>query len=672
MEVITSASRRARAGRRAAPRALLSRLARLAAGGPAAAGYAQASGGAPGDRPNDRPTDRPAGRGTAAAPAPRLTATPAKLVLGTAETCELLLEGEADLPEPRLSANVGTLEAAVKEGPGRWRARYTPPTRRYPQVAIVAALFGDGRQAHVAIPLWGQGEAVIKTRARARIEAVRIGERTFGPATADEQGVATVPVIVPPGVEKAYNGAQAIDLGLPQTVHFHAALERTSADADRPATLRGFVWAVTPEGAPREDGAVDLAASRGEAVAGAAVGPGVRPLTWTLPPGPRETAQLTVRLKAEPELAQSLAVTRSPGQATRLALSFDRERVVAGETLVLAKLVAQDAQGNPASPRFSLATSLGSAEPPKEVSSGTFEARLAVPAAFGGRTELEVSAVGEDGQPLASATLPLVPAEATLSLEPKAAQADADGFSEVALKVKAQDRFGNAAGVPQARATLGGAKLEPVAEGEWILRYEAPRRSEPADDTVTVSVGSMVEKGNISLVPRGQGFEAAAKVGFIGNGTLAGAWLAAEGGYHFTLRGEQLVALVEASWVQYGTQLTLDSGLKIAGRHDFFSPLVSLAYRRAFGKGGRWAFSIGAGLGFTQVWSTLVAGDQPAQQETGFAFCYQGTVGIERVLWRGGAFLELRYWRNGHLGTPSLRGQLGTILLDIGYRYDAF
>ncbi|HEY3446640.1 MAG TPA: hypothetical protein VGK67_09760 [Myxococcales bacterium] len=608
----------------------------------------------------------------AGAAAPRMTATPATLVLGTGATCEIALEGEADLPEPRLSASVGTLEPATRLGPGRWKTRYTPPAKRYPQVAIVAALFGRGRQAHVAIPLFGQGEAVIKTKPRARIDAVRIGDRTFGPATADEKGVASVPVIVPPGVEKAFNGAQAIDLGLPQTVHFHVALERSSADADQAATLQGFVWAVTPEGAPRDGAQVELTASRGEAVAGAAAGPGVLPVTWTLPPGPRETTQLTVRLKAEPELARAISVTRASGHATKLTLTFDRERVLAGETELRAKVVAVDAQGNPASPRFTLTASLGTAEPPREVSSGTFESRIAVPEAFGGKTSLEVTVAGEDGQALASAAVPLLPGEALLSLEPRAAQADADGYSKVEIKVKAQDRFGNAAGVPQARALLGEAKLEPVAEGEWTLRYETPRRTEAADDTVTVSLGNLVEKGTVSLVPRTQGLEAALKLGFIGNGTLAGAWLAAEGGFHFTIRGEVFAALIEASWVQYSTQVALDDGLKVNGHHDFFSPIVSVAYRRAFGKGGRWIFNLGVGVGFSQVWSTLQAGDQPAQSETGSAFCYEGTVGIERVLWRGGAFLELRYLRNGHLGTPSLRGQLGTILMDIGYRYDAF
>ncbi|MGC4120331.1 MAG: hypothetical protein QM765_38270 [Myxococcales bacterium] len=609
---------------------------------------------------------------SAGAAPPQLKATPPTLLLGTGATCEVELQGDPDLPEPRLSASVGVLDAATKLGPGRWKVKYTPPTKRYPQVAIVAALFGKERQAHLAIPLFGQGEAVIKTRPRARIEAVRIGERTFGPATADEKGVASVPVIVPPGVEKAYNGAQAIDLGLPQTVHFHAALERTSAEADQPATLRGFVWAVTPEGAPREGAEVELSPSRGEATAGKAIAPGVVPFVWNLPPGPRETAQLTVRLKAEPELARALSVTRAAGQATKITLSFNREHVVAGETELKAKLVALDAQGNPASPHFALQASLGNAEPPREVASGTFESRLVVPEAFGGKTSLEVTAVDDEGRAIATGSLPLLPAEATLSLEPQAAQVSADGYSTLQIKVKAQDRFGNAVGEPQARARLGGTKVKPVTGGEWTVSYEPPRRTEPAEDTVTVSLGSMVEKGTLSLLPHDRGFEAAAKVGFIGNGTLDGAWLALEGGYHFTLRGEQLAVLAEASWVQYGTQQTLDSGLKISGRHDFFSPIVSLTYRRGFGKGGRWIFNLGAGLGLTQVWTTLTAGDQPAQSETGFAFCYQGTVGIERVLWRGGAFLELRYWRNGHLGTPSLRGQLGTILLDIGYRYDAF
>ena len=62
-------------------------------------------------------------------------------------------------------------------------------------VAAVAQTSNGPEVGYVAVPLWGQGDAVVKTRPRARIE-VSIGDRTFGPVKADGTGIALVPVVV--------------------------------------------------------------------------------------------------------------------------------------------------------------------------------------------------------------------------------------------------------------------------------------------------------------------------------------------------------------------------------------------------------------------------------------------------------------------------------------------
>jgi len=108
-----------------------------------------------------------------------------------------------------------------------YQADYVPPEEQLPQVAIVTAVAGND-VAWIAIPLWAEGDAVVKTRPRGKI-SVRIGSEEFGPVIADARGEAVVPVVVPPGVHEAHHGKRVIPLHVPPTRTVHLALEKRLA-----------------------------------------------------------------------------------------------------------------------------------------------------------------------------------------------------------------------------------------------------------------------------------------------------------------------------------------------------------------------------------------------------------------------------------------------------------
>ncbi len=603
-------------------------------------------------------------------------AEPGTLLLGEGGTATLVVEASAGAPAPLVTANLGTIEELAPAGPGRWTARYRPPAKRYPQVALVGAVAGE-RQGFTAILLVGQGEALIQARPNQRIDSVRIGERSFGPFQADARGDARVPVQVPPGVTHAYHAGKAIDLGLPATPHLHLAVDRPTLPADQAATLRLFVWAVTPEGRPRPAAPVELRAGMGEVSALSPAGPGVQTALWKLPPGATGgtapwTTSLSAVLKDEPGQLRTLVLPRPAGKPARFTLETNRTRHVAGEPDLVIRGAARDTAGNPVAPEFALAASLGSLSTPRATGPGDWEWRLSVPPAFAGATQVRLTAASPTGEVLAELTLPLVAGAPQLLLAPPEAATTADGRSRVALGVKAQDSFGNpTAEVPRVRAAKGHAELAPGAPGEWTVDYRAPSLPSGGTDEVVVELGGLSARGRVALAPGMARFEAAPKLGFVGNEAVGGALLGLEAGYRFSLLEERFAVLLEGSWYRLSRDEEVD-GLTLHGRHDFVTVLASAHWRKPFGASGQWMVSIGAGLGFVQSFSKLTVEGQPAERAEGLGLSYHATFGVQRRAPLGGPFLEVRYWRNGNLGAPAVRGQLGSVLVDVGYRFEAF
>lgn len=138
----------------------------------------------------------------------QFVAEPQRVVLGrTPEVTLNLTVPVAPDDETRrlfISANVGAVDRIERVGPGRFRARYTPPSTRYPQVAMLA-VWRDAKAADVQLfrlPLLGVARVPVKTGALAQVK-VQVAGVDFGPVSADHQGDATVPIEAPPGVREA-------------------------------------------------------------------------------------------------------------------------------------------------------------------------------------------------------------------------------------------------------------------------------------------------------------------------------------------------------------------------------------------------------------------------------------------------------------------------------------
>ncbi|HEY6100386.1 MAG TPA: hypothetical protein VIW03_13200, partial [Anaeromyxobacter sp.] len=200
----------------------------------------------------------------AAGGALRISAEPARLLLGRDTGAELRIASAADVEDVSISASAGRVEA-LRRVPGGFAARYRPPSDRIPQVAIVSAL---GRTPHgtehgwLAIPLSGQGDARVRTTPGQEV-TLQIGDRSFGPRRAGVDGVALIPVVVPPGVREAHQGFRPIDLHVPETPLLHAVLERGTVFADRPERVRVVAYVVAPHGAARRGDVPVFEPSRG-------------------------------------------------------------------------------------------------------------------------------------------------------------------------------------------------------------------------------------------------------------------------------------------------------------------------------------------------------------------------------------------------------------------------
>jgi hypothetical protein len=133
-----------------------------------------------------------------------MTVSPTPLLLDKGAHAEVRISARDAAGRParsplRLGASVGRLSAPEEAGPGEYRAVYTPPDEKFPQVAIVAALsVADGAFASVALPLAarvtvnGQGEP------GATLQIV-VDNQSFGPLTIGKDGRWAMPLVVPPG-----------------------------------------------------------------------------------------------------------------------------------------------------------------------------------------------------------------------------------------------------------------------------------------------------------------------------------------------------------------------------------------------------------------------------------------------------------------------------------------
>ena len=512
----------------------------------------------------------------------RVTADPPRLVLGTDGGADLRIQAPAAVQELTLTASVGRIEALRRLPEGGFTARYRPPPERYPQVAlVVAAVHGAAGplDGWLAIPLHGQGDARVKAPPGERASLVVAG-RTFGPVRAGEDGTALIPLVVPPGVREGHQGFRPIDLRVPETSLLHASLEPHAVAADRVERVRVLAYVVAPHGAARRGDQPAFEPTRGT-VAVRAREPGAYEATWTLPPGPAAEERLTVRLPGSPASRQVLSLTRAAGPPAAVAIAFDREALVAGETDAVGVIArAVDAAGNPVPAALEFASDDGVIEAAPQVAPDARDARLVLGPRFDGRRAVVVTVRAPALGLVSERVLPLrpaAPAEARLSDERVLV---ADGAREARLSVRVLDRFENDTGLaPRVSVAVGRvAAVEADRTGGYEIRYVGPAVRERTPERLALDVTGLHAEAALTLVPprgpRGAIVSAGALADARGRfgGLLTGFALEVDAGRVGAAapRGVDLAARVDAELMAHGpgpgaTVTPADSGETSAG-----------------------------------------------------------------------------------------------------------
>jgi hypothetical protein len=623
-----------------------------------------------------RPTDSPRALASAlllaALPARagevRLEAVPARVALCADQVAEVRVESA---PPPLLSASAGVLSAPRPAGPGRWVADWRPPEECHPQVAIVSAQAG-GAWAWLTLPLVGQGDALVRTSPRAVI-SVRIGEREFGPATADDAGRALVPVEVPPGVRSAWHGRREIPLGLPPLRRVHLALGALALPADQGGEVAVRAFAVADDGSPGDASQVVLTATEGALGPARAVEPGVVEASWRLVPGRAGTAAVTAVLPRDRGGEARAALLRPAGPAATAAVSALPAVLVAGqgdEVRVAVRL--EDAQGNPAAGPARLSASFGEVVAFAPGAPGEWVGLVRVPAELGAHRKLElaVRAGGAAGR----ATVRLRPGPPE-QLEVQVAERTllADGRGEAQVLLRASDRFGNLADEPPTlTAELGriGAPA-PDGAGAWRASYRAPRLEQPSWDGLSARLGGARGGERLRLLARPRALSVSPKLGLsLRAGGLSPAASLEVAWWPAALRGRIGLA-AEAGWWAFSRTDRVDLGgqpLALRGRADL-APVALTALAR-MGLGERGSAWVGLGGGAVLLRARVAQGVLAGAAETGVAPEAHAQVGAGWRLGPGIPVLEARAAWQGDAGVSSMTGSLLTFTLSLGYRLE--
>jgi hypothetical protein len=434
----------------------------------------------------------------------QITAEPPQLLLGRDAGADLRIEVPAGVDAVSITSSAGTIEDVRRLPEGGFAARFVPPATRVPQVAIVAAVARAPRgsaDGWLAIPCAGQADARVRATPGAEI-ALTIGDRRFGPRKAGKDGLAVIPIVVPPGVREAHHGFKPIDLRVPETTLLHVALDRAVVAADRQERVRVLAWVVAPHGAARRGDAPAFEPSRGS-VSVSERRPGEIEAVWTLPPGRAGEERMVVRLGASSVSREVLRLSTVPGPPAVIAVAFDRPGAVAGaEDGVGVTVRALDGGGNPVPAAFAIDAEGASLTEVREPEPGLLVARLRAPASLGGRSEAMVKVSAGGTGVSAARTLPLLPgAPAEAALAPHGGAFRSRRVARLTLRVT--DAGGNPiAPSPAVTADIGKVEaVEPAGRGTWTVRWAPPGVEVPSRARIVASLGEARAVAELAVLP---------------------------------------------------------------------------------------------------------------------------------------------------------------------------
>jgi hypothetical protein len=601
---------------------------------------------------------------------PAVEVRPATLVLGSGGSARVRVRSGV---APRLVTSAGRLGPARQVEPGVFEAVLEPPKETYPQLALVAALGPDG-VGYAWMPLVGRGVAVARTAPHASV-SVSIRDRVFGPARADERGVAQIPVVVPPGVRFAYQREKALDLKVPPLRRAQIVLDRRELRADRAEEVTVYAFAATPDGAAWAGAPLAVSVSAGELGPAQEIGPGAIAARWSLPPGAAGAVSVEARLPDVPVAREE--VVRAAGPPAGLALALAAERAVAGGPPVDVSVRISDAAGNATDGAVSLRVTGGIISAPERAAPGLVRAALRAPERLEGRSEVVVeAALG----PLAERrAVPLLPAAAS-SIEVTLLRPEltADGGASSEVRVSLRDRFGNGVDVPAPELEAARGRLEPLSRegpGVYHTRYAPRWLREGGEDTVVARAGDLVAREPVRLLAPPRRLGATARAGA----------LHAFGGF----TAPYVDVAVEAWPLRLGGAFGLSLGLGRAGtsRDARVDPgggvhvisasselwpleVTALARRRL---ARRLTGIAGAGARLVGIHGTVALDGHRTADEWGWAGGAHGQAGLALELpsWHARVRADVRVAWQQDPGMRTFRGDLGTVALAVGLTHDA-
>jgi hypothetical protein len=601
---------------------------------------------------------------------------PTRIVLGTDAEATILVSANAPAKTRlTLTANVGRVSRIEALGPGRWQAHYSPPKKRFPQVAILSAVLDLGdRTLHgwTSLPLTGTGVAQVVSLPRAKVW-VKIGKRKFGPVRADRDGRAKIPIQVPPGINHAMSAGQRIDLHLPPFNRLSAQAAATRLPVDSLAPLPIFLITLDALGRPDSSQAPSLRAKMGTLGMPKEQVPGV----WRVDYQPSTDSagssdSIDAELPGAPGSTARIAIELLPGSPARLTLTVLPETYTAGqiESPTL-KVQAFDRSGAPTLAQIDLSTDLGTLSDTHPTSTGGVEARLTLPNRFEGRKRVRLMAKGESGLQ-AEATLRLAPgkpARIVIAAPIMALKADGRGFHR--LDLQALDAHGNPARLPelQVDAERGQASLVSTESDTAAISYRPPKLRKRFVDTLTASAGpDLTGYVHIELEPPPAVLGVAPLLGFRTNfSSLHSPLFALELSTNLPFWGPAWHLALEAAYF-YSERSHTDPP---ADSHLSLVPLLgSLAFRPKLTEDLRLLLNAGAGALFSI--SRMQIEGQPDQEENDARWALQACLGLAYGLGPGELMLRLRYLYAPDVASQTVRGPLGGFSVQAGYRFAIF
>lgn len=486
----------------------------------------------------------PAAEGAAAAPpapvpspdsgqGPRVVVTPVRdsLRLGTDSDTEVAVDltgADAGGYRPlRAIASVGTLEPMRSRGAGHFLARYVAPAELAPQVAVLAFELGNGAQrvhGWARVVLEGSTVFPFRTNGGASV-TMRVAGRVFGPAVADKQGHVEIPIVVPPGTQKAEaravdrNGESRdteVDLHLPP----FPRVVLLAPDAVEVGSLSEVaVLAIDERGAPQPLGEIGLVPSAGlsHPLGGE---PGDARFLFEAPTRAQAaTLALTASAAGAVPARAEASIALHPTTPDRIDLEVAADRLIVGEPRpVPVTISARDRYGNRTALGAATVAVDGHPQPIAVNPGGTASFGLTAPAHYDGRDHVDI--VVQAGSARAMRSMRVTggaPAGLTIRVAP--GRVVADGHRGTELKVQAIDRNGTPTSVPGLSWETPEGRIRGVRvphDGEYLAEYVPDRTREAHGELVAVMASESVRAQTlVDVVPPAIKLLAAARAGLV-------------------------------------------------------------------------------------------------------------------------------------------------------------